>query len=405
MITLDQSYIDVTIPLLERPSDFNKVMNLKLNSNMFEYMTDDQAEQIRGIEGVNSIVNNFMLPLDYVNYLMRKSTTKVKIQQKANKDERNRLISEGKLYEARRIRLTPPAPTIISRSEFILVDTDGENMENVYNLSETDPYCSYGNNLFGILKTLGIEALRSYMIEEIIISTGGTLDRRHVELMVDYMMRLGFVTRFTKSGCSYQKSSPFLEAMMGEIEGIERAALYGTTIDTSSMATSVVLGKMPLVGTGTINVSYDDTNFERDMMENITSGTITTLDAEALDAEFWSQRTETILAYETAEGGYTDLYGGNLETDLIDIIDESVAIRGATASYRLKPEATTEVQQQLADNSEVAVMTAEDSPIVMDSFPPGNEIQEISVGDQIMMNVIEENMEGERPMFDEEDFF
>lgn len=401
----DESWIDFSLPVLHRPSDFEEVMNLKKEPDASKWMTIAEYDSLQEYPEIG---NNFMAPLDYLNYLIRKATDQVREQRDENKERRNELIRAGRSREARSIRIVPPAPTLLNRSEFILVDTDGENMKDVYNLSDIDPDSTYGNNLHEILSTFGVEALRTYLIEELDVATGGSFDIRHIEIVVDYMLRMGFITGFTKGSYVRQRQGPFPEMLLNSRKALFEATAFSMTYDTKPLSAAVVTGQRTRVGTGMVDVRVDRASYaeeEARLRYQIESGQLTTMEAEELEEEFWAQTLTTVYAYEKPSGEYASEFGANLDMgESVILAEQNVASVVPSMPYRVRPEETIEVMNRLDASAPYLDSIAEEDSIVMDAFTPG-ESTVISYNDQFSYNELEENTQFEYPTFDEEDIF
>lgn len=115
----------------------------------------------------------------------------------------------------------------------------------------------YSNDIYAILKTYGVEMARAAILREM----GGIfgayniqVDRRHLELIADYMTFDGGYKPFNRKGIS-TNPSPLLKASY-ETTGafLSDATLYGDFDDLSTPSGNIVLGRPNCTGTGVFDV-------------------------------------------------------------------------------------------------------------------------------------------------------
>ncbi|TRM68131.1 hypothetical protein BD626DRAFT_555014 [Schizophyllum amplum] len=145
----------------------------------------------------------------------------------------------------------------------IKLTTNGSNLPGMWDFtadleeSIIDDDDMYSNDIYAILKTYGVEMARAAILREM----GGVfgayniqVDRRHLELIADYMTFDGGYKPFNRKGIS-TNSSPLLKASYETTAAfLSDATLYGDYDDLSSPSGNVVLGKPNLTGTGVFDV-------------------------------------------------------------------------------------------------------------------------------------------------------
>ncbi|KAF8897740.1 hypothetical protein BD779DRAFT_1608262 [Infundibulicybe gibba] len=115
----------------------------------------------------------------------------------------------------------------------------------------------YSNDIYAILQTYGVEMARAAILREM----GGVfgvyniqVDRRHLELIADYMTFDGGYKPFNRKGIS-SNSSPLLKASYETTATfLSEATLYGDFDDLSTPSGNIVLGRPSLTGTGVFDV-------------------------------------------------------------------------------------------------------------------------------------------------------
>ncbi|KAG6868169.1 hypothetical protein C0993_006837 [Termitomyces sp. T159_Od127] len=145
----------------------------------------------------------------------------------------------------------------------IKLTTNGSNFKGLWRFaSESDESILedddiYSNDIYAILKTYGVEMARASILKEM----GGVfgayniqVNRRHLELIADYMTFDGGYKPFNRKGIS-TNPSPLLKASYETTAAfLSDATLYGDFDDLSTPSGNIVLGRPNLTGTGVFDV-------------------------------------------------------------------------------------------------------------------------------------------------------
>ncbi|RXW17855.1 hypothetical protein EST38_g7989 [Candolleomyces aberdarensis] len=145
----------------------------------------------------------------------------------------------------------------------IKLTTNGSNLRGMWEFSasaeesilEEDDI--YSNDIYAILKTYGVEMARAAILKEV----GGVfaaysiqVDRRHLELIADYMTFDGGYKPFNRKGIS-TNPSPLLKASYETTAAfLSDATLYGDYDDLKTPSGNIVLGRPNATGTGVFDV-------------------------------------------------------------------------------------------------------------------------------------------------------
>ncbi|KAK1231823.1 hypothetical protein PQX77_005037 [Marasmius sp. AFHP31] len=115
----------------------------------------------------------------------------------------------------------------------------------------------YSNDIYSILKTYGVEMARAAILNEMSGIFGLykiQVDRRHLELIADYMTFDGGYKPFNRKGLS-TGPSPLLKASYETTAAfLSDATLHGDFDDLKTPSGNVVLGRPSLTGTGAFDV-------------------------------------------------------------------------------------------------------------------------------------------------------
>ncbi|KAJ7682575.1 hypothetical protein DFH06DRAFT_1161561 [Mycena polygramma] len=145
----------------------------------------------------------------------------------------------------------------------VKLTTNGSNFQGLWQFS-----CSsdesileeediYSNDIYAILKTYGVEMARAAILQEMGSVFGAykiQVDRRHLELIADYMTFDGGYKPFNRQGIA-ANSSPLLKASYEMTAAfLSDATLYGDYDDLKTPSGNIVLGRPNLSGTGVFDV-------------------------------------------------------------------------------------------------------------------------------------------------------
>ncbi len=138
-------------------------------------------------------------------------------------------------------------------NEYVIL-TFGSNLKKVMQLPFVDGTRTTTNDVFEIEGTLGIEAARQAIIDEVykVIETQGlNVDIRHLMLVADVMCADGKVKGITRYGVVRDKASVLAKASFETpIKHIINASLYGEVDNLTSVVENVMLNQPVPVGTG-----------------------------------------------------------------------------------------------------------------------------------------------------------
>jgi len=140
------------------------------------------------------------------------------------------------------------------------VNMHGNAMMSLMSLPFIHSRTVYCNDMWKVLATLGIEACRTFLINELVqlISFDGTyVDVRHIELLVDYMCMRGTITPVSRFGIAKQATGPFSKATFEEsLDTFVKSAAVGEIETTNSVSTAIGFGCVTKIGTGAVDVLH-----------------------------------------------------------------------------------------------------------------------------------------------------
>jgi len=149
--------------------------------------------------------------------------------------------------------------SVVGRNAYYLCGlTNGTNLIDVLANPLVDSRYTRSNNPHEVIKALGVEAARNFLILEYIRNFGDKVEPRHIMLCVDFQTSLGILLPITSRGAARQQTGPlakgsFEHAMSAFLE----AAAFGKFEEVKSTSTSIFVGKRMILGTGSFKARID----------------------------------------------------------------------------------------------------------------------------------------------------
>lgn len=131
---------------------------------------------------------------------------------------------------------------------------EGEGLREVMGTNGVNGSKTTSNSTIEVYETLGIEAARSTIINEIaytMTSHGMSIDIRHVMLLADLMTYKGEVLGITRGGLAKMKESVLMLASFEKTtDHLFEAAFYGQEDEIYGVSECIIMGKPMSLGTG-----------------------------------------------------------------------------------------------------------------------------------------------------------
>jgi len=133
-------------------------------------------------------------------------------------------------------------------------ELEGTNYIDILNNERIDYKNCMVNNMWEINNTLGIEAVRKFLINEFneIITSGGiNVDNVHLELLADSMTCTGSITSVSRYGIGRNETGPLTKASFEQSLDNMLIAAYRSEVESiKSVSSSVILGQCSKIGSG-----------------------------------------------------------------------------------------------------------------------------------------------------------
>ena len=148
--------------------------------------------------------------------------------------------------------------TIVKKDNEWVIQTTGSNLSDVLKVSGIDKNNVRTNNVSEIAETLGIEAARNALINELsstLEDQGLEVDQRYLMLVSDLMCHRGYMQQIGRHGIAGTKDSVLARAAFEiTVPTIATAAKTGETEELKGITENVIVGSQIPVGSGTVDV-------------------------------------------------------------------------------------------------------------------------------------------------------
>ena len=148
--------------------------------------------------------------------------------------------------------------TIVQQGDVWVIQTSGSNIAKVMEIEGVDKRNIRTNNVFEIANTLGIEAARNALINELsstLEDQGLEVDIRYIMLVADLMCSRGYLQQIGRHGIAGTKTSVLARAAFEiTVPTIAEAALAGEVEELKGVTENVIVGANIPIGTGTVDL-------------------------------------------------------------------------------------------------------------------------------------------------------
>lgn len=135
-----------------------------------------------------------------------------------------------------------------------VIRTLGSNFSKLADIKEVDFSRSFTNNIYEVASTLGIEAARTVLLNEIISildQQGLNIDKRHLTLITDIMTFIGSIEAVGRYGVAGTKASILTRAGFEETaKHLVRASVRNEVDNFNGLFENVMVNQQTPVGTG-----------------------------------------------------------------------------------------------------------------------------------------------------------
>lgn len=149
------------------------------------------------------------------------------------------------------------------------LETEGGDFEELLAHPDIDMSTTMTNHIWDIYKTLGVEAARQYILEEL-IAIMPSISPHHSKFLVDYMTKTGNITSISRYTMRSEGSGALSKASFEEtLDNLMNAGLYGESENPNSVSTSIICGKLGSFGTGVCELKVDVSKLKHLVKEQV----------------------------------------------------------------------------------------------------------------------------------------
>lgn len=149
------------------------------------------------------------------------------------------------------------------------VETDGGDFGRILAAPNVDTRNTTSNHIWQIYWTLGVEAVRQYILDECEGSMHG-VSTYHSTLLVDKMMHNGSIMSISRYGMRSGGTGAIAKASFEEsIDNFHLAALRGECESTDSVSAAITCGRLGIFGSGMCELQIDTKRLEHLMSERV----------------------------------------------------------------------------------------------------------------------------------------
>ena len=125
-----------------------------------------------------------------------------------------------------------------------------------------DPYHTYSNDIIEIYETLGIEAGRNILIEEmieVIEHAGEYINLRHIELLCDTMTSKGELISINRQGINRGDVGPLAKCSFEDTtDQLIKAGIFSEKDNLTGVSSNIMMGQQIKSGTGLCDIYMDE---------------------------------------------------------------------------------------------------------------------------------------------------
>jgi DNA-directed RNA polymerase beta' subunit len=203
----------------------------------------------------------------------------------------NHILSiDKKLYTDNKIK---ERTSRIKSSEFVIAETEGENLSKLLSLQQIDKTRTTCNNMFTIYNTFGIEASRKLIINSLMeVTEKSYVHPANLMIIAEFITSRGEPNGATYTGISRQPAGHLSLATLERAGKVFTQSAFCTSKeDIRNVSASIVVGTRMAIGDGMFDIGLDidgktyinddifkvKTNFQHLLIDDITQSLTTTV--------------------------------------------------------------------------------------------------------------------------------
>ena len=144
-----------------------------------------------------------------------------------------------------------------------IMDTDGSNFTEIMANPNVDPYRTMTNDVYEIYTTLGIEAARNALNNEIMeVIKDSSVNYRHLSMLIDTMTCKGTLMSIDRHGINRGDVGPLAKSSFEETtDMLIKASIFSELDRINGVSANIMLGQLPPCGTGNSEIVLDEEEY------------------------------------------------------------------------------------------------------------------------------------------------
>ena len=141
-----------------------------------------------------------------------------------------------------------------------VLDTDGTNLMEILSNPNIDATRTISNDIREIYEILGVEAARNSLYNELIaVTSEGSINYRHLSLLIDTMTYKGVLMSIDRHGINRGDIGPLAKCSFEETtDMLINASVFSEYDKINGVSANVMLGQQPPCGTGDSQIILDE---------------------------------------------------------------------------------------------------------------------------------------------------
>lgn len=237
------TYLQKIVDLANNPVSQKLLNNLKSYQLTKAYIITLSAKIMRN-SGIDKSILIDLLKIANIN-IIKIEDLKIYVDRPSSQSYINKLTESDNLVKR--------------ASEVIHAEVTGRNLRGLLALDIVDQQRTISNNIHVIANVLGIRAARSYFIKDLYnVMSGFGLHPQHVITIADVFFSKG-VPLGAQALSANKNLGPMDKASVAKAADVFRSSsILGTSHDITGVASNIIFGLAPKVGTGYLDVGYND---------------------------------------------------------------------------------------------------------------------------------------------------
>jgi len=152
-----------------------------------------------------------------------------------------------------------------------ILDADGTNLIEILGKVMVDSRRTISNDVNEIYQTLGVEAAREMLLNEIkeVLNDSGAVNYRHIALLVDTMTSKGYLLSIDRHGINRSDIGPLAKSSFEETSDmLIKAGIFSEFDKVNGVSANIMMGQIPPCGTGDTEILLDDSKLLQYLDEN-----------------------------------------------------------------------------------------------------------------------------------------